>query len=138
VSRVILLALCLFASLTSFSQTATFRRPTNFTYVYQTLPIAVPTSPTGVSVLYPNGTTVKGDLYVCYLDLSGTGQTVTIQDRQATPVTWLSVAAIGTSAASATQIFNAASDSTCRWMPNGITWSASASGVTGYLIVKFN
>lgn len=102
------------------------QKPTNLTVTVQIRPIAVPSTPTDI---------IRQDCYVCYADLAGTGQVITITDRQATPITWLANT-LGTSGSRSTWFFLAPDNSTCRWMPNGITWGADTSGATGYMTVK--
>lgn len=100
----------------------------NLTNVVQTRPQAIPTSAT---------TVISQDAYICYGDFQATGQTLTIADRQATPVNWINNS-FGASASLTTIIFtfpNINGQPTCRWFPNGITIQASTSGITGYLII---
>lgn len=95
---------------------------TNFVVVR---PQAIPTSLT---------TVISQDAYVCYADLTATGQNVLVQDRQATPVVWLNNA-LGASMSASTWFFNAVSSDKCRPMPNGISVQAGATGVTGTMII---
>lgn len=88
-----------------------------------TRPQAIPTGATDV---------IKQDAYVCYADFTATGQTITVQDRQTTPVTWLN--AFTLAAAASPWSFSASSER-CRFMPNGITIQAGGAGVTGVMII---
>lgn len=101
-------------------------KPTRLGYVAQTRPIAIPTSPTDL---------IQQSAYICYADIEATGQSVTIQDKQPTPVPWLT-GVLGSSSASSTWIFVAPNDAGCRFFPNGVTWSANGSGATGYITIK--
>lgn len=95
---------------------------TNFVVVR---PQAIPTSATDV---------IKQDAYVCYVDFTATGQNISLQDRQATPIVWINNA-LGASMSASTWFFNAVSSDKCRPMPNGITIQAGSSGVTGTMII---
>lgn len=126
------------------AQTGTTRKPTQFAYVMQTLPGAIPTSLTAVMSVCATGQNPgsgclpKGvDAYVCYVDLAATGQTITIQDNQATPVVWITNI-LGTSGSTVSWMYTTNDDARCRWMPGGVYWQASAPGATGYLVIKHN
>ena len=75
---------------------------------------------------------VRGNAWVCSWDMTGLNQTITIQDRQPTPVPFMS----WTFQQQSTAIGAYSSDGTCRFMPNGISIQASAAGVTGSLRIK--
>ena len=94
--------------------------------IIKTRPGAIPTSLTAL---------ISQDAFICAADVTATGQTITIEDQQGTPIYWISNA-LGSSGNSTTWMFNASQDSNCRWMPGGIKWSASASGATGALTIK--
>ncbi len=95
---------------------------TNFVVVR---PQAIPTMATDV---------IKQNAYVCYADFTATGQNISVQDRQATPVVWINNV-LGASMSPATWFFNAVESTKCRPMPNGITIQAGSSGVTGTMII---
>jgi hypothetical protein len=106
------------------SQTTTFTHPTSYLFSIQTTPGAIPTS---LTTVYG-----AGDAYVCYVDISAaSGQNILIQDRQPTPVVWVNGALTG-------MWPWMSPDSTCRYMPGGVSWQAGSSGVTGYMIIKHN
>lgn len=102
------------------------RKPTNLTVTVQIRPQAIPASPTDL---------IRQDAYVCSADVIGTGQVVTIKDRQATPINWIN-AVLGAVSAPVTWPFVASQDSYCRWFPGGVTWGADTTGATGYLTIK--
>lgn len=108
------------------SQVPPNQKPTSFSYTYQTRPGPIPSTPTDV---------VRTEAYVCSGWISGTGQTITIQDRQPTAIPWIN-AALGLTGQQTTTTFPIMDDSRCIWFPNGITWSANTSGATGYLTIK--
>lgn len=95
---------------------------TNFVVVR---PQAIPTGAT---------TVISQDAYVCYADFTATGQNLSVQDRQATPVVWLN-AALGTGAVATTWFFIPTIPNGCRPMPNGITVQSGGSGVTGTMVI---
>jgi hypothetical protein len=95
---------------------------TNFVVVR---PQAIPTSSTDV---------IKQNAYVCYADFTATGQNISIQDRQATPVVWLNNV-LGASMNPVTWFFSPILPNGCRPMPNGITIQAGSSGVTGTMVI---
>jgi len=95
---------------------------TNFVVVR---PQAIPTSATDV---------IKQNAYVCYADFTATGQTISVQDRQATPVVWLNNA-LGASGSASTWFFTPIIPNACRPMPNGITVQAGGAGVTGTMVI---
>lgn len=69
------------------------------------------------------------DVYVSFIQLTNTtggALTVTVADRQGTPVHLLSAVSI---AANTTFVIKMDP----RWCPGGVTWLASGSGVTGYM-----
>jgi hypothetical protein len=127
-----------------FAQTGTTAKPTQLPYVMQTLPGPIPTSMTAVmKTCTANQQPTTGclplgkDIYVCYVDLVGTGQTITIQDGQATPISWIA-APLGSAGTPTSWMFVANDDARCRWMPGGVSWQASATGATGYFTIKHN
>ena len=139
-----LIFVLLVSLLPGLAQTGTTPKPTQLPYVVQTLPGAIPTSMTAImKTCTTNQNPGTGclpvgiDVYVCYVDLVGSGQTITIQDGQATPVAWIA-APLGTSGNPTSWIYVANDDARCRWMPGGVSWQASASGATGYLTIKHN
>lgn len=138
--------IAIFASLITpvSGQTGTTIKPTQFPYVVQTMPVAIPTSFTLVMAActtnqnpstgcLPNGV----DAYVCYVDLVGTGQTITIEDNQSTPVTWIA-APLGSAGTPTSWMFSTFDDARCRRMPGGVLWKASTTGATGYITIKHN
>lgn len=114
----------LFASAFPFYVSAQNGYPqlTNFVVVR---PQAIPTSATDV---------IKQNAYVCYVDFTATGQNISVQDRQATPVVWINNV-LGASMSPSTWFFNAVSSDRCRPMPNGITIQAGGAGVTSTMII---
>jgi hypothetical protein len=136
------LLLILLAVLTpGFGQTGTTPKQNQFNYVVQTLPGPIPNSAMTAVMKTCSGGALPGtgclpaghDAYVCYVDLSGSTQTVTIQDNQATPVIF--VAAL---LATGVPYKYESTQSNCRWMPGGPSWQASATGAVGYMIIKYN
>lgn len=106
-----------------FGQTGGYPLLTN---TAQTRPQAIPTSSTIV---------ISQDAYICLADFSADGESLTIKDRQATPITWLSNT-LGTTGNVTSWFYSAFSPDNCRWMPNGFTIQAGATGVTGYMVIK--
>jgi hypothetical protein len=135
------LIFALLAALTpGFGQTGTTPKTGQFNYTVQTLPAAIPTSLTAVmktcsgGALPTTGCLPAGhDAYVCYVDLSGAAQTITIQDNQSTPVVMMAVLL-----ATGVPFKYESITSGCRWMPGGPSWQASATGAVGYMIIKYN
>lgn len=91
-----------------YAQPSRNQHPTQFSYVFQTVPGAVPTSLTDVIAPCATGTgpsltclTPGTDAYICAGDATATGQTFTIQDKQPTPIPWIT-GALGSGSASAT------------------------------------
>lgn len=121
----IAICLCLVGSVALLAQTGG-RKPGKFNVTVQTRPQAIPTVLTDI---------VRQDAYVCYVDLTANGQTITIQDRQAPAVGWLNNV-LGTAGSVTTWLWWANDDTRCRWMPGGFSWQASATGATGYLTFK--
>ncbi len=101
-------------------------KPTSLPYVRQTRPIAIPATPT---------TIIAQDAYICMADLTATGQVITISDKQASPIAWITNT-LGTGGSAVTWNFVASDASICRWMPGGVTWGANTTGASGYLVVK--
>ena len=75
---------------------------------------------------------ITQDAYICGADFTGSYQGLLIQDRQPTPVPWIN----GTFAQQTSWIYSFPDDSRCRFMSGGISWKASATGVTGFLKIK--
>lgn len=127
-----------------FAQTGVTQKPTQLPYVMQTLPVAIPTSLTAVMKTCTTGQNPSTgclpagvNVYVCYVDLVGSGQTITIQDNQATPVVWIANI-LGTSGTKTSWMFSTNDDARCRLMPGGVSWMASGTGATGYITLKHN
>lgn len=123
----------------------------NFNYTVQTIPGAIPTSSTCVvgpldacnlkivASSFSNDPTY-GAPFLCAVDLLGTGQTITIQDGQVTPVKWIVAgAALPATGSTATGFeWHADKDSNCRPFIGGLYIQAGSSGVTGRLVIKYN
>jgi hypothetical protein len=117
------LATLAFAACTLFAQiSGQLVKDSNYTYKYHVTPVLLPLSPTDV---------VAQDVYVEEIDLvyptTNTGNSVvTIQDKQGSPLPiWQGTLTPGTNVS-----FPYPST---RFSPGGITWSATATGVTGYI-----
>ena len=86
------------------------------------VPVAVPTSAEDVSV---------GDLYLeelQFTNTSGAALTITVTDKQGSPLSILDTMSIDTKALYIMSFHS-------RWCPGGLRWVASGSGIVGY--VKF-
>lgn len=121
INKIYLVASVFLACAMLFAQT--IRKPGQLTIIVDTTPGAIPTSLTDV---------IRQDCFICSADFTGVNQSLIVQDRQATPVPWIS----GTFTSQSSWPFMAPSDGTCRRMPGGISWQAGATGVTGYLTIK--
>lgn len=135
---------CTFLAVLSLAAQTIVPQPTTFTNLGQMKPGAIPTSLT--CLVGPAGsgcvqsiaaTTTSGSPHLCAIDLLATGQTVTIQDGQGTPVKWYSTT-LGTSMVPAFFEWHAGKDDACRVFPAGIYIQASATGATGRLSFKYN
>lgn len=103
------------------------------------LPGAVPTSNTCL-VGAGSGCLLKTTAtpYVCEADFTGTGQTITMQDGQVTPVIWIvGGGALGAMGAPVGWSWNASRDSECRIFPYGVYLVAGSGGATGSVTIKY-
>lgn len=142
--RILCTVLFLFAVIGCLAQNPN-QHPGQFAFVYQTVPGVIPTSLT--DVIAPCATGVASsltclgpgqDAYVCYIDLTGTGQTITVQDKQPSPVAFVS-GVLGASGSSSTWFFYPNDDTRCRLMRNGVSWQQTGgTAATGYMVVKHN
>jgi hypothetical protein len=105
-----------------FGQATLTVRPGVSTAVHQIKPQAIPTTMTDV---------ITRDVYVCYIDFYAAGQTITVQDRQASPIPWFNGALTGT------WLYSASTPDGCRWMPGGVSWQASGSGASGTMVLRY-
>ena len=118
--------------------------PKSFTNVVMMIPGAVPTSSTclvgyatGCILRYSKNST-SSDPYVCAADFTATGQTITMQDGQATPVPWVvGGGVLGSSGSPAGWTWTAPTDAECRIFPGGVYLQANGSGATGSVIIKY-
>ena len=109
-------AVCLLAVTTTRIYTGGTSGP-----LFQIYPVAVPTSPADVTT---------SDARIVEVTLTNTtagALTVTITDKQASPLAFLSAVSV---AANSTYVIETPG---LRYMPGGITWSASGSGIVGYV-----
>ena len=118
-------------------------QPGQFTTTVQMLPGAIPTSLTCIvgpgsgcllQIAAPSPGTTATDPYLCAADFLASGQTITLQDGQPTPVAWI----VGGGALTGGWEWHATTDSTCRVFPQGLYIVAGSSGVTGKLTIKYN
>jgi len=101
--------------------TTQFRNNPALDCLFQLYPVAVPTSPADVTT---------SDARIVEVTLTNTtagALTVTITDKQASPLAFLSAVSI---AANSTYVIETPG---LRYMPGGISWSASGSGIVGYV-----
>jgi hypothetical protein len=122
-----------------WAQAQTAQHPGSFKNIVDAGKLAaVPTSSTClVGSASTCGRVTTSIPYVCGYTFSGTGQVITVQDAQPTPVTWLN-STLGASG-TGNQVTASASfsDSACFPFIGGVYWSASGTGAFGDVIVKF-
>lgn len=112
--------------------------PGSFSITYEMVPGAVPTSNTClVGPISGCLIQTQSTPYVCEADFTATGQTITLEDGQPTPVVFINNT-LGSTGSPTTWIFSAAGDSYCRSFPSGVYLQANGSGATGYLKIKWN
>ena len=138
-------------AITATAQTVVQASQSNFAYKVQTVPGAIPTSLTcivgpavgcklQITPVNPSSDPTYGAPFLCAVDLTATGQTINIQDGQATPVPWIVAgAALPATGSTATGLeWHADNDSSCRPFIGGLYIPAGGSGVTGRLLIKYN
>jgi len=135
--NILRLALFVFAMAGANAQSAA-QHPNSFSHTFDLGKLAaLPTSSTCVVGSASTCAVVTKSIpYLCSYTLTGTGQTITIQDNQSTPVAFIN-AVLGASGAAVTAGFSYP-DSGCVPMIGGVYWSAGASGATGDLVIKYN
>jgi hypothetical protein len=138
------LPLCILFWPVTTTQAQTHAHPGSYKYVVDTTPGPIPTSLTPIMTACAAGTpstpTCLGpgqDAFVCYIDLEGAGQSITVQDKQPTPVPWFNNT-LGTGGNLVTWLSGPFSDATCRRMVGGVSWVAGSTGATGYVTIKYN
>lgn len=125
---------------TSFYATAqtVVAKPGQLNNLVQMVPGAIPTSSKClVGIASTCIVQTSSTPYVCAADFTGTGQTITLQDGQATPVVWLGGAVLGAIGAPVTWLWNSPIDSGCRAFPYGVYIVAGSSGATGSVTIKY-
>lgn len=133
-----LLLLAFLVAACAYGQTVV-AKPGQLDNTVQMLPGAIPTSSKClVGVASTCIVRINSTPYVCAADVTATGQTVTFQDGQATPVVWIfggqAVGAMGTPGYIS---FATSRDSDCRPFPYGVYIVAGGAGATGSVTIKY-
>ena len=141
--------LCILGALSMLAQTVAPMNQNTFQYTVQTIAGAIPTASTclvgpaktcklQIATVVSSDPTF-GSPFLCAVDLVGTGQTITIQDGQATPVVWIvGGGALGSSGNPTGYEWHVAKDDQCRPFLGGLYIIAGSSGATGRLLIKYN
>lgn len=134
--KIILIGFLFAAS--AFSQTVV-AKPGQLDNTVQMLPGAIPTSSKclvgAASTCIVRTTSTP---YVCAADFTGTGQTITMQDGQATPVVWIvGGGVLGGVGAPVGWGWGVSRDSDCRPFLYGVYLVAGTSGATGSVTIKY-
>lgn len=115
-------------------------KPTSIGNTFQIKPQLLTTTGAIAIDLLPGGPPTGKDIYVCWIDMNtnGTATSVTIADKQGTPVNYATSVAIAANTLYSPMGPNASSDQPCRWFPGGLTITAgNANALSVYISGKW-